>query len=218
MKRAALYARVSTGGQTTENQLRELTAVAERLGWEIVERYVDEGISGAKGRSERPALDSMLKAVVRREVDVVAAWSVDRLGRSLQELVGILGELRERGVDLYLHQQGLDTATPSGRAMYQMLGVFAEFERAIIVERIKAGMARAREQGKRLSRPLTPEEVQERCRELRAAGHSLRWIAEELGVSKSTVGNYTKARKLGAKRLQHSYKMALGSFYKSCAN
>ncbi len=190
MKRAALYARVSTGGQTTENQLRELEAVAGRLGWEIVERFVDEGISGAKGRSERPALDNLLKSVVRREVDVVAAWSVDRLGRSLLDLIGVLGELRERGVDLYLHQQGLDTATPSGRAMYQMLGVFAEFERAIIVERIKAGMARARAQGKRLSRPMTPEAVQGRCRELRAQGHSLRWIAEEVGVSKSTVANY----------------------------
>ncbi len=161
MKRAALYARVSTGGQTTENQLRELEAGAGRLGWAIVARYVDQGLSGAKGRS-------------------------------LQELVGILGELREREVDLYLHQQGLDTGTPSGRAMYQMLGVFAEFERAIIVERIKAGMARARERGKRLSRPLTPEEVRERITELRAQGHSLRWIAEEVGVSKSTVANYVK--------------------------
>ncbi len=192
MKRAALYARVSTGGQTTENQLRELEAVASRLGWEIVGRFVDEGISGAKGRSERPALDQLLKAVIRREVDLVAAWSVDRLGRSLQELVVFLNELREREVDLYLHQQGLDTATPSGRAMYQMLGVFAEFERAIIVERIKAGMARAKEQGKRLSRPMTPEEIQERIKELRAKGHSLRWIGEELGVSKSTVGHYAK--------------------------
>jgi DNA invertase Pin-like site-specific DNA recombinase len=132
MKRAALYARVSTGGQTVENQLRELEAVAARAGWEIVERYVDQGVSGAKGRAQRPALDALHKAVIRGEVDVVAAWSVDRLGRSLQELILILNELRERNVDLYLHQQGLDTATPSGRAMYQMLGVFAEFERAIM--------------------------------------------------------------------------------------
>ncbi len=194
MKRAALYARVSTGGQTTENQLRELEAVASRLGWEIVGRFVDEGISGAKGRHERPALDQLLKAVIRREVDLVAAWSVDRLGRSLQELVGFLNELRERNVDLYLHQQGLDTGTPSGRAMYQMLGVFAEFERAIIIERIKAGMARAKEQGKLLSRPMTPEEIQERIKELRAKGHSLRWIGEELGVGKSTVEKYSKAK------------------------
>src|SRR5215212_3458985 len=127
MKRAALYARVSTGGQTVKNQLRELRAVAERLRWEVVEEFVDQGISGAKGRDKRPALDSMLKAVIRGEVDVVAAWLVDRLGRSLQDLVGVLSDIREREVDLYLHQQGLDTATPSGRAMFQMLGVFAEW-------------------------------------------------------------------------------------------
>jgi DNA invertase Pin-like site-specific DNA recombinase len=192
MKRVALYARVSTGGQTVENQLRELQVVAERLGWEVVEEFVDQGISGAKGRADRPALDRMLKAVIRGEADVVAVWSVDRLGRSLQELVGILNELRERQVDLYLHQQGLDTATPSGRAMYQMLGVFAEFERAMIIDRVKTGMARAKAQGKRLSRPLTPDEIQARIQELRAAGHSMRRIAEEVGVSKSTVANYVK--------------------------
>src|SRR3712207_5469564 len=96
MKRAALYARVSTGGQTVENQLLELRAVGKRLGWQIVEEFVDEGISGAKGRDKRPALDSMLKAVIRGEVDVVAAWSVDRLGRSIQDLVGILNEIRAR--------------------------------------------------------------------------------------------------------------------------
>ena len=114
MKRAALHARVSTGGQTVENQLRELRAVAERLRWEVVEEFVDQGISGAKGRDKRPALDSMLKAVIRGEVDVVAAWSVDRLGRSLQDLVGVLSDIREREVDLYLHQQGLGTVFRTG--------------------------------------------------------------------------------------------------------
>ena len=196
MKRVALYVRVSTGGQTVDNQLRDLHAVAKRLGWQIVETFIDHGISGAKGRSERPALDSMMKAVIRGEVDSVAAWSVDRLGRSLQELVAILNDLRARVVDLYLHQQGLDTTTPSGRAMYQMLGVFAEFERAIITERIQAGLARARAQGKRLSRPLTPEQVQARLKELRAKGMSLRRIAEEVGVSKTTVANYARIAKV----------------------
>ena len=190
MKRVALYARVSTGGQTVENQLRELEQVGSRIGWEIVDRYIDQGISGAKGRAQRPELDRMMRVVIRGELDVVAAWSVDRLGRSLQELVSLLNELRERRVDLYLHQQGLDTGTPSGRAMYQMLGVFAEFERAIIIERIKAGMTRARAQGKRLSRPLIPEATQERIRELRGHGMSVRRVAEEVGVSKSTVANY----------------------------
>ncbi len=105
--------------------------------------YEDAGLSGAKGRDQRPGLDALLKAVTRREVDLVAAWSVDRLGRSLTDLLGLLTELHAKGVDLYLHQQGLDTSTPSGRAMFQMMGVFAEFERAMIRERVMAGLARA---------------------------------------------------------------------------
>ena len=110
----------------------------------------DNGISGIKGRDHRPGFDQLHKLIVRREIDVVMAWSVDRLGRSLQDLVAFLGELRAVGCDLYLHQQGVDTTTPAGRAMFQMLGVFAEFERAIIVERVKAGIARARAAGEAL--------------------------------------------------------------------
>src|SRR3954471_6921473 len=192
MKRAALYARVSTGGQTVENQLRELRQVAERLDWEVAEEFIDQGISGAKGRDKRPALDSMLKAVIRGEVEVVAAWSVDRLGRSLQDLVGLLDEIRARDVDLYLHQQGLDTATPSGRAMYQMLGVFAEFERQILIERTKAGLARARAQGRIGGRPEPSPSLIEDMKALRRQGHSLRVIAGKLGVGRGTVEKYTK--------------------------
>jgi DNA invertase Pin-like site-specific DNA recombinase len=114
---------------------------------------------------------------------VVAAWSVDRLGRSLQDLVGVLSDIRAREVDLYLHQQGLDTATPSGRAMFQMLGVFAEFERQIIIERTNAGLARARAQGKRLGRPEMSPSLIEDMKGLRAKGHSLRFIADQLGVT-----------------------------------
>src|SRR4051812_21823595 len=187
MKRAALYARVSTGGQTVENQLHELRAVAERLGWAVVEEFIDQGISGAKGRDKRPALDGMLEAVIRGEVDVVAAWSVDRLGRSLQDLIGVLDDIRSREGDLYLHQQGLDTATPSGRAMYQMLGVFAEFERAIIVERINAGLARAKAQGRVLGRPEIVPSLVEDKKALRREGYRLRIIADWLGVGRGTV-------------------------------
>src|SRR5580700_1728813 len=157
-KRVALYLRVSTTEQTVENQRRELEAVAERHGWNVVEVFTDAGISGTKGRDKRPGYDCLCRGIARREFDQVAAWSVDRLGRSLQELVVFLGELHAKGVDLYLHQQGLDTATPAGRAMFQMLGVFAEFERAIIVERVKSGLARARSQGKRLGRPTLSAE------------------------------------------------------------
>jgi DNA invertase Pin-like site-specific DNA recombinase len=119
----------------------------------IVRVFKDAGISGAKGRDKRPAFDRLHKAITRREVDMVAAWSVDRLGRSLQDLVGFLAELQASRGDLVLHQQGLDTSTPAGKAMFQMIGVFAEFERALIVERTKAGLQRARAQGKALGRP-----------------------------------------------------------------
>jgi DNA invertase Pin-like site-specific DNA recombinase len=147
MKRAVLYLRVSTIDQTTANQERELREVASRMSCEIVKVYRDHGISGAKARNKRPAFDALCRAGTRREFDVVMAWSVDRLGRSLQDLVGFLSDLHALGIDLFLHQQGLDTTTPSGKAMFQMMGVFAEFERAMIQERVRAGLARARAEG-----------------------------------------------------------------------
>ncbi len=150
--------------------------------------YTDEGVIGAKGRDRRPGLDALCRAVARREVDLVAAWSVDRLGRSLQGLVAFLEELRAKGVDPYLHVQGLDTSTPAGRAMFQRLGVFSEFERAMIQERVRAGLERARARGRRLGRPpaLTPRQ----CRHLRrdrAGGMSLRAIARKYGTTAPTV-------------------------------
>src|SRR6266550_1001406 len=147
MKRAVLYLRVSTVDQTTANQERELRDVASRMGCEIVRVYKDHGISGAKGRDKRPEFDRLLRDAAQRKFDMVMAWSVDRLGRSLQDLVGFLSELHALHVDLFLHQQGLDTTTPAGKAMFQMMGVFAEFERAMIAERVRAGLARARENG-----------------------------------------------------------------------
>lgn len=121
--RAAIYTRVSTDGQTTYNQYRDLWAAAARAGWSIAHVLADDGISGAKGRDERPAFDQLHKLIARREVDIIMVWSVDRLGRSLQDLIGLLGELRAAGVGLFLHQQGIDTTTPAGRALFQMLGV-----------------------------------------------------------------------------------------------
>src|SRR3977135_2426981 len=157
MKRVAIYLRVSTSKQDTNNQRRELNAVADRSGWKVVKVYEDAGISGAKGRDKRPGLDAMLKAVNAKEFDMVAAWSVDRLGRSLTDLLAILQGLHDKGVDLFLHQQGLDTSTTAGRAMYQLLGVFAEFERGIICERINAGLARAKAKGTKLGRRTVKE-------------------------------------------------------------
>jgi DNA invertase Pin-like site-specific DNA recombinase len=165
-KRVALYARVSTDLQSVANQTAELQEVAGRLGWEVVAEFTDRGVSGAKGREGRPGLDRLLKGVTRGEFDLVAAWSVDRLGRSLTDLLSLLGELHTRGCDLYLHQQGLDTSTPAGRAMFQMMGVFAEFERAMIVERVNAGLKRARASGVRLGRPSVGNDTEDRIRAL----------------------------------------------------
>jgi len=186
-KQVAIYARVSTGEQTPDNQLQALRAVAERMDWQVTEEYIDQGISGAGGRDQRPAYDRLCGAIVRREVEVVLAWSVDRLGRSLQQLVGLLSELQAKGVDLYLHQQGIDTTTPAGKAMFQMCGVFAEFERAMIQERIKAGLHRARAQGKTLGRPRTPTDVERKIRSARQQGKGIKKIARELGIGVSTV-------------------------------
>src|SRR5215467_12917478 len=146
-KRVGLYLRVSTGEQTIETQRMGLVAACERRGWRIVDTFEDNGVSGAKGRDKRPGFDRLLKAATTRKIDVVAAWSVDRLGRCLQHLVGFLAELNAVGCDLYLEKQAVDTTTPAGRALFQILGVFAEFERAITQERIHAGLARAREKG-----------------------------------------------------------------------
>jgi DNA invertase Pin-like site-specific DNA recombinase len=125
--------------------------------------------------------------VAQKDVDLVATSSVDRLGRSLQELVALLGELRAKGVDLYLHQQGLDTSTPAGKAMFQMLGVFAEFERAMIVERVQAGLRRARAQGKRLGRPRVGEKVEAAIHRELAKGRGIHAVARAVGVGAGTV-------------------------------
>ena len=200
-KRVALYVRVSTGEQTTDNQRLELEQVARRSGWQVVEVYEDAGISGANGREKRPAFDQMLKAAARREFDLVAAWSVDRLGRSLQHLVAFLGELHALKVDLYLHQQGIDTTTPAGKAMFQMMGVFAEFERAMIQERINAGLARARQQGTRLGRPPGASKKRQAKRgyvlKLRQEGQSIRTIAKALKIAPGTVQGILKEARQG---------------------
>ena len=186
-KRVALYLRVSTTGQNTTNQRRELEAVAKRHGWEVVQVFSDDGVSGAKGRKDRPGLDVLLKGVARREFDMVAAWSVDRLGRSLTDLLSILQHLKDKGVDLFLHQQGIDTSTTAGKAMFQMLGVFAEFERGIIRERVNAGLARAKAKGTKLGRRPVAPSVEARIRGLRSKGMGILKIGRTLGVGTSVV-------------------------------
>jgi DNA invertase Pin-like site-specific DNA recombinase len=190
MKRAVLYLRVSTLDQTTANQERELREVAARMGRDIIKVYKDHGISGAKGREKRPAFDALCRDAAQRKFDVVMAWSVDRLGRSLQDLVAFLSELHALRIDLFLHQQGLDTTTPAGKAMFQMMGVFAEFERAMIQERVRAGLARARSEGKRLGRPPISADLEKAIRAaLNKPGRTegVRKIAARFGVDPGTV-------------------------------
>jgi DNA invertase Pin-like site-specific DNA recombinase len=190
--RAALYLRVSTRDQTTDNQERELRAAAARMGHEVVDVYCDHAISGGKGRDKRPAFDKLHKDAARRKFDLVMAWSVDRLGRSLQDLVAFLEHLRATRVELFLHQQGLDTTTPAGRAMFGMLSVFAEFEKAIIREGIAAGMARAQERGTKSGKAIGRPRIDERTRAgIRAAyfagGVGMRAVAGQFGVGVETV-------------------------------
>lgn len=190
-KRVALYARVSTDGQSVENQLEELRDVAKRHGWEIVATFSDRGISGTKGREGRPEFDKLLKAIARRDVDMVAAWSVDRLGRSLQHLIPFLSDLQAKGIDLFLLRQGLDTSTPSGRAMFQMLGVFAEFEAAMIRERVRAGVARAKrhgtKSGRAIGRPKIDPKREAAVRRSLQAGTGILKTAKAAGVGTGTV-------------------------------
>ena len=191
VKRVALYARVSTDGQSVENQLEELREVAHRHGWHVVATFADRGISGTKGREGRPEFDKLLKSIARRDVDMVAAWSVDRLGRSLQHLVPFLSDLQSKGVDLFLLRQGLDTSTPSGWAMFQMLGVFAEFEAAMIRERVRAGVARAKRKGTKSGRPIGRPKLDAKresaVRKALGAGAGILKVAKALSVGTGTV-------------------------------
>ena len=162
------------------------------MGHEIVEVYADQGISGANGRDKRPAFDRLHLDATRRRFDLVMAWSVDRLGRSLQDLCGFLSELHALRIDLFLHQQGLDTTTPAGKAMFQMLGVFAQFERSIIRERVLSSMARAKVQGTKSGKPIGRPSIPARTRDAIRAEHgkggvSLRTVARRHHVGVETV-------------------------------
>jgi DNA invertase Pin-like site-specific DNA recombinase len=185
--RAAIYARVSTATQTTENQLLELKQAAARMGWIVVQELTDDGISGAKGRDQRPAFDQLFRMVQRKEIDVVMAWSIDRLGRSIQHLVSFMTEIQAVGVDLYIHQQAINTATPAGRMVFGIFSALGEYERELIRERINAGLARAKAQGKKLGRPsnVNPSVIAS-VRLLRANGHSIHTIAKKLHIGVGT--------------------------------
>jgi len=189
-KRAALYVRVSTDHQSVDNQIQELGQIAERRGWVVIATYRDAGISGAKGRDKRLGLDAMLKDAGRRKFDIVMAWSIDRLGRSLIDLLRTIQDLEAVGVDLYLDQQHLDTTTPTGKLLFQVTGAFSEFERAMIRQRVRAGLnavrakierdgqfkSKAGKVRKRLGRPGAESHQIE---------HARRELARGLGIGKT---------------------------------
>jgi DNA invertase Pin-like site-specific DNA recombinase len=193
MKKVAIYVRVSTDKQTVENQLRELHQIAERRGWEVVDEYHDAGISGSKSREARPGLDEMLKDAQQRRFDVVMAWAIDRLGRSLIDLLGTIQALEACGVDLYLDQQSIDTTTPAGKLMFQITGAFAEFERSMIRQRVRAGLKRAVERGSTLGRPKISPDVEKRIQGQLRAGKGILATAKELGVGTGTVHRIARA-------------------------
>jgi DNA invertase Pin-like site-specific DNA recombinase len=186
-RRAALYLRVSTDGQTTENQRLALRETAERRGWRIVEEYEDAGISGAKGRDKRPAFDRMLKDAARRRFDVLMVAALDRLGRSVVHVALALDELANAGIELFSLREAIDGTSPYGRAMLHMATVFAELERHAIRDRVRAGLARARAKGRRLGRPRIAPQREATIRDHLRAGRGILATAKALGVGTSVV-------------------------------
>ena len=188
MKKAAVYARVSTASQTPDNQLLELRATAARMGFSVVAEFVDNGISGAKGRADRPALDQKLTAAAEQQFDLILCWDISRLGRSLQDLVQILNDLQSMKIDLLFRQQGLDTSTSSGRMMFSIFGALAEYERALIRERVIAGKQRAKSQGVKMGcRSKVTDALRLTVRSARARGEATRLIAAQCQVGIGTV-------------------------------
>ena len=188
MKQVVIYGRCSTDKQTVSNQLNDLREVANRSGWEVIDEYLDEGVSGSKGRDKRPEFDRLLKDANRKKFDGILVWSIDRLGRSLQHLVSFLNDIQVKDIDLYIHQQGIDTATMTGKMMFQMCGVFAEFERNIIRERVKSGLDRAKKSGKTLGRPTNVSgNTKATVIELRNTGMSMNKICKTLSIGSGTL-------------------------------
>ncbi len=185
-KRIAVYARVSTSDQSTDSQLLDLRRYVRERGWDIFKEYVDEGISGTK--DSRPALNELMNDAKKRRFDVVLVWRFDRFARSTKHLILALEEFTNLGIDFVSYQENIDTSSPLGSAIFTIISAVAQLERDIIAERVKAGLRRARENGKRLGRPSVQVDV-EKVLQMRAEGLSLRAIAKEVGVSRTTVSD-----------------------------
>lgn len=186
--RVAIYARVSTGEQSCESQLHALRLAADRHGWEIVQELKDEGVSGTTGRDKRPAYDALLKGIARRDFDKVAIFNIDRLARSMTELLKVLEELKAKRVGLYIDQLAIDTATPAGELLFNIAGAMAQFERQLIQSRVKAGIARAKAKGVKLGRKrIDDAKVVAQVKRLRASGMGKVRIGKAVGIGTSTV-------------------------------
>ena len=194
--KAAIYTRVSTHQQNTDLQRNELIEVCQRNGWDVVAEHTDAGISGAKGRDKRPGLDALMKGVMRKDYDVICVWSLDRMGRSLVDLVNILGDLDAKNVGFYSHQQALDTTTPSGRLMFSVVGAMAEYERSIIRERVISGLAAAKARGQKLGRPSKANQKTDDVIKLRKQGWGMTRIAKALSLGGGTVQNICNQNRL----------------------
>lgn len=195
MERVAIYGRVSTLEQNTDNQINFLQEIVTRNGWKLVQVYVDEGVSGTKGRDKRPEFDRLCKDMVRRKFNRILVWDISRLGRSLQHLVEFLNDVHSVNCHLYIHQSGLDTSTPSGRMMFQMVGVFSEFERSMISERVKLGLTRVKSKGVKLGRPMKiTTQTKKQIWMLLDEGISLSEVAKSLEISKMSVSRVKRER------------------------
>ena len=209
MKRVVIYSRVSTSDQTCDNQLNLLNSLIDQNGWKLVDSYIDQGISGSKGRDKRPEFNRMCKDMVRRQFDKILVWDVSRLGRSLQHLVEFLNDLQSVNCDLYIHQSGLDTSTPSGRMMFQMVGVFSEFEREMISERVKLGLERVKSSGKTLGRPQKiNQDMIESIWLLHSKGYGLQSISTEMNLGRSSVYRILKST-FSSKKSQLEYQSVI---------
>ena len=187
-RKAVIYSRVSTNEQTVENQLRVLREVAEKRGLEVVREISDEGISGAKGRNERPGFDELIKGSVKNEWDIILVWDVTRLGRSLKHLVSFLEDIQSAHCDMYIHQSGIDTSTASGKMMFGMLSVFSEFERSMIRERVIAGQQRAVANGVKLGRKTNVNDgIITAVYHMRQNNVPIKRIAKDLQIGVGTV-------------------------------
>ncbi len=190
IKTVAIYARVSTDRQSTESQINTLKEYLEKRSWKVFKEYIDTGFTGSN--TKRPAFNEMIADAKKRSFDVLLVYKLDRLSRSLKDLITTLDDLQSLGIDFVSYDNGLDTTTPTGRLLFHVVGAVAEFEKEIIRERVIAGLHNARTKGKQLGRPPVPSFKIQEAQELRKAGLSFRKIASELGIHESTIRHWIK--------------------------